>query len=84
MPTKSDNTQNIKSYMRSQDKNTGKPKSMEQKGNATKNQNTNTSTVKEASPNKHKQNYNTTKDTVGNKLPDDSMGTTTESTTPIP
>ena len=82
MPTKSDNTQNIKSYMKSQDKNTGKPKSMEQKGNATKNQNTNTSTVKEASPNKHKQNYNTTKDTVGNKLPDESMETTTESTTP--
>ena len=43
---------------------------MEQKGNATKNQNMNTSIVKEAPPNKHKQNHKTIKDTEGNKTPD--------------
>ena len=79
MPTKTDTTQNIKAYMRTQDKNTGKTKSMEQKGNATKNQNTNTSMVKEASPNKHKQNHKAIKDTEGNKTSTDSIETATES-----
>ena len=57
---------------------------MEQKGNATKNQNTNTSIVKEASPNKHKQNHKAIKDTEGNKTPTNSIETATESVTPIP
>ena len=84
MPTKTDTTQNIKAYMKTQDKNTGKTKSMEQKGSATKNQNINISMVKEASPNKNKQNHKATKDKEGNKTPIDSTESVTESVTPNP
>ena len=80
MPTKMDTTQNIKAYIRTQDKNTGKTIPMEQKGSATKNQNTNISMVKEASPNENKQKHKAIKDAEINKSPIDSS----ESVTPIP
>ena len=80
MPTKTDTTQNIKAYMRTQDKNTGKTKPMEQKGSATKNQNTNISMVKEASPTENQQKHKAIKDAEINKLPIDPS----ESVTPIP
>ena len=63
-----------------QDKNTGKAKPLEQKGSATKNQNTNISMVKEASPNENKQKHKAIKDAKGNKSPVDSS----ESVTPTP
>ena len=46
MPTKTDNTQNIKAYMSIHDNNTGKTKPSEHKGSASKNHNTNINMVK--------------------------------------
>ena len=82
MPTKTDTTQNIKAYMTTQDKNTGKSKPLEHKGSASKHQNTNINMVKEASPNENKQKYKAPKNTKENKAISDSLLISTP--TPIP
>ena len=84
MPTKMDTTQNIKAYMTTQDKNTGKPKPLEHKGGANKQHNTNTNMVKEASPNESKQKHKANKNTKENKSISDSLLTSTPTPTPTP
>ena len=86
MPTKPDNTQNIRAYMSTHDKNTGKTKPSEHKGSASKNQNTNINMVKEAASNESKQNHRQSKNNKENTLSLDNsqtiMTTSTKSTTP--
>ena len=84
MPIKTDTTQNIKAYMTTQDKNTGKTKPLEHKGSASKNQNTNINMVKEASPNESKQKHKAPKNTKENKSFSDSSQTLTSTPTPTP
>ena len=83
MPTKTDTTPNIKSYMTTQDKNTGKTKPLEHKGSVSKSQNINTNInmVKEASPNESKQKNKASKNAKENKLPTDTSLTLTSTPT---
>ena len=58
---KMDTMQNIKAFMTTQEKNSGKPKSVEHKDSGTKQHNTNTNMFKEASPAECKQTHKATK-----------------------
>ena len=77
MPMKKDTMQNIKVFMATQEKSSGKTKSVEHKNNGSKQVNTNTNMIKEASPTESKQKHKAIKNTKENKSSPDSMQTLT-------
>ena len=77
MPMKTDTMQNIKVFMATQEKNTGKPKPVEHKNSGSKQYNTNINKVKEASPTESKQKHKAIKNTKEHKSISDSMQTPT-------
>ena len=77
MPMKMDTMQNIKVFMATQEKSSGKTKSVEHKNNGSKQVNTNTNMIKEASPTENKQKHKAIKNTKENKSSLDSMQTPT-------
>ena len=72
MPLKMDSNQNIKAFMTTQEKSTGKTKPVEHKNSNSKQNNTNPNMLKEASPMKIKQKHKTPKNTKENKSISDS------------
>ena len=77
MPIKMDTMQNIKAFMASQEKSSGKTKSVEHKNSGSKQANTKTNMVKEASPTESKHNYKAIKNTKENRSSSDLMQTPT-------
>ena len=67
MPLKMDTNQNIKDYMTTQGKGTGKTKPMEHKNSNSKQVNTNPNMLKEVSPTDSKQKHKAPKNTKENK-----------------
>ena len=78
-----DTMQNIKAFMTTQEKNSGKPKSVEHKNSSSKHHNTNTNMFKEASPAEYKQTHKATKNTKENKTIPDSTPTPITTSTSI-
>ena len=76
MLLKTDTNQNIKDYMTTQGKSTGKTKPMEHKNSDSKQFNTNPNMLKEASPTDSKQKHKAPKNTKENKSTSDSKQNT--------
>ena len=67
MPMKMDTMKNIKAFMTTQEKSSGKTKSVEHKNNSSKQININTNMIKEASPTESKQKHKAIKNRKDNK-----------------